>query len=94
MEITKEAVEELKKMVKESGEKDAGVRIDAVGSCCGVSFNMEVTGKGKSDDNTVDFDGLKVFVSKNAQQKLADSTIGFTASGEFSIRGASSSCCG
>jgi Fe-S cluster assembly iron-binding protein IscA len=54
---------------------------------------MEVTGKGKSDDKTVTVDGLKIFMSVDTQQKLSASTIDYTSSGEFSIKG-QSSCCG
>jgi iron-sulfur cluster assembly accessory protein len=98
MQITKAAVEEFKKIVSESGEKDAGIRIVASRSgCCGTSFSLEVTGTGESGDKTVMVDGLKVFMPSDTEDKLADSTIDYSESccGGFTIRGSSSSsCCG
>ena len=95
MEITKAAVEQFKKMLKDEGEKDAGIRISLSGGCCGASYSIEVAEKAEKGDKTLSQDGIKLFLSQEAEEKLRCATIDSTEAG-FILRGLSqskSSCC-
>lgn len=96
MEITKSAVKEFQKMIKEDCGKDSGLRIFiSGGGCCGTSFGLEVTAKGESGEKEITKDGIKIFLSKEAEEKLSVATIDFSGGG-FKISGlpsSGSSCC-
>jgi iron-sulfur cluster assembly accessory protein len=95
MEITKSAVEQFKKMLKDEGGKDSGVRISVSGGCCGATFGLAIAEKAEKGDKTLTQDGIKLFLSKEAEEKLSAATIDSTNKG-FTIRGlpsSGSSCC-
>jgi len=96
MEITKSAVAEFKKIIKENGGKDSGIRIFiSGGGCCGTSFGLEVTEKGEPGEKAITKDGIKVFLSKEAEEILLNATIDSSSEG-FKISGlpaSGSSCC-
>jgi len=95
MQITKTAAEQFKKMLKEDGGKDSGIRITVSGGCCGATFGLEIAEKAEKNDNTITKDGIKMFLSTDAQEKLENATID-SSEGGFVIRGLSSSgssCC-
>ncbi|OGS38623.1 MAG: hypothetical protein A2551_06345 [Elusimicrobia bacterium RIFOXYD2_FULL_34_30] len=97
MQITKSAVEQFKKMLKDDGGKDSGIRIFiSGGGCCGTTFGLDVSEKGEKGDKTITENGVKIFVSPDADEKLSEATIDHSGSSieGFKIRGLSSSCCG
>jgi len=95
MEITNSAVEQFKKMLKDEGGKDSGIRIFVSGGgCCGTSFGIDISEKGEPDDKTITKDGVKIFVTQDTEEKLSGATIDCHV-GRLIIRGvsSSSSCC-
>ena len=97
MEITKSAVQELKKMILESDlGKDAGIRFFVSGGGCCPSYGLDIVEKGEPGDEFIENDELKVFIQSEAYEGLSMAMIDFTESGEnagFVIKGLPS-CCG
>jgi len=56
---------------------------------------MDIVNKPNSDDITLEDDGVKVFLEKEAERILADATLNYSDEGGFEITGLQgSSCCG
>ena len=98
LDITEAAIEELKNLLAGAGAKDSGIRISvSSGGGCGPAFGMDIAEKGESGDDTIEKNGLKVFVEPMAHIELFDATIDCVGSGDqkrFAITGLSSGCCG
>ena len=95
------AVEKAKEILKAEGKEGWGLRVFIHGSgCCGPSYGMDLDEKASEGDQTVEKNGLKVFVDKEAAESLSSKEIDYikTEQGEgFVINGGeqpSGSSCG
>jgi iron-sulfur cluster assembly protein len=99
LEITPQAVQEFKRILKGDGNEGKTIRIFSVGGgCCGPSVGMDVVAKGQQDDETIEKDGLVLYLEQKAATALDGVTIDFSDGGPrkgFMIKNpASGGCCG
>jgi iron-sulfur cluster assembly protein len=93
--ISDVAAEKGKQMLTAEGKTDWGLRIYmAESSCCGPSFGMDINEHPSKDDKIIEKNGLKVFIDKNAFEKLNGMEIHFEETKEhsgFTLRGSQQS---
>jgi iron-sulfur cluster insertion protein len=99
LELTPQAVQEFKQILKGKGNEGKSIRIFSIGGgCCGPSVGMDVVAKGQQDDVTIENDGLVVHLEKTASTALDGVTIDYSNSGPrkgFMIKNpAAGGCCG
>lgn len=98
--VSENAAHQLKDLIKQEGEKIAGLRMMVIeGGCSGYSYQMEFVEAADPRDRVVEHDGVKVFVDPASAEMLDEATIDFIdgLQGGFTIRNpkAKSSCgCG
>jgi iron-sulfur cluster assembly accessory protein len=101
LKISDVAAEKAKEILKAEGKEGWGLRVFIHGSsCCGPSYGMDLDEKASEGDETIEQNGLKVFVDKEASESLSSKEIDYikTEQGEgFVINGGeqpSGSSCG
>ncbi|MBA4372069.1 MAG: iron-sulfur cluster assembly accessory protein [Thermodesulfovibrio sp.] len=98
LKITDSAAEKAKEILKAEGKEGWGLRIFVQGSsCCGPSYGMDIDEKAADGDETVEKNGLKVFVNAETSASLTDKEIDYVANdrGEgFVINGGAAPSCG
>ncbi|MDA8083731.1 MAG: iron-sulfur cluster assembly accessory protein [Nitrospiraceae bacterium] len=98
LKISDSAAEKAKEILKAEGKEGWGLRIFVQGGgCCGPSYGMDIDEKAATDDDTVENNGLKVFMNKEASASLADKEIDYVSTdrGEgFVINGGAAPSCG
>ena len=91
LKISDIAAEKAKEILKAEGKEGWGLRVFIHGSgCCGPSYGMDLDEKASEGDETIEKNGLKVFVDKDASASLSSKEIDFikTEQGEgFVING-------
>jgi len=91
LKISESAAEKAKEVLKAEGKEGWGLRVFIHGSgCCGPSYGMDIDEKADEGDETVEKDGLKVFMDKEASESLSGKEIDYvkTPQGEgFVING-------
>lgn len=97
LEITPKAVLQFKEVLKDQEGKT--IRIFSIGGgCCGPSVGMDVVAKGEPDDETIEQDGLRMYLEKKASAALDGVIIDFSDHGPrqgFMITNpAGGGCCG
>lgn len=89
--ISDNAAEKAKEILKAEGKEGWGLRVFIHGSgCCGPSYGMDIEEVAGAEDETVEKNGLKVFVDKETLTSLSDKEIDYvkTPEGEgFVING-------
>jgi iron-sulfur cluster insertion protein len=92
--ISDTAAEKAKAILKSEGKEGWGLRVFIHGSgCCGPSYGMDIDQTAAEGDETVEKNGLKVFVDKDAYASLTGKEIDYvkTEQGEgFVINGGES----
>ena len=82
LELTSKAVQEFKQILKGKGNEGKTIRIFSIGGgCCGPSVGMDVVDKGHEDDETIEHDGLVVYLEMKASLALDGVIIDFSADG-------------
>jgi len=98
LEITPTAIQEFKRILKEKGNEGKTIRIFSIGGgCCGPSVGMDIVDKGQQDDETIERDGLVVYLEQKASASLDGVTIDFSSGPRqgFVIKNpAAGGCCG
>ena len=73
--LTDKAVERFKKILKDEGRENYGIRIFADGpGCCGPSLALDLAEQAVEGDATFEKEGLKVFIGKDAKEKVQRGT--------------------
>jgi iron-sulfur cluster assembly accessory protein len=89
--ISDAAAEKGAQILKTEGKEGWGLRVFIHGAgCCGPSYGLDIDEKAAEDDQTVEKNGLKVFMDKEAAQSLSGKEIDYvkTEQGEgFVISG-------
>ena len=81
--ITDVAAEKTKEILAAEGKAEWGLRFyTAGGGCCGPSFGIDLVEKPVDGDETVEKDGAKFFIDKEAHEKLSGKTIDFVDDGD------------
>ncbi len=97
LKVSDTAAEKAKEILKSEGKEGWGLRIFIHGSgCCGPSYGMDIDEKASEGDETVEKNGLKVFVDKEAYASLGEKEIDYikTEQGEgFVINGGEAPSC-
>jgi len=96
--ITDKAVEKVKTILVAEGKSSWGLRIYNAGKgCCGPSYGLDINETPLADEETIEQNGLKVFVDKKIVTSLSGMKLDYYDDGEqagFSLTGGSaSSCC-
>ncbi len=98
LKISDTAAEKAKAILKAEGKEGWGLRVFIHGSgCCGPSYGMDIDQAAAEGDETVEKNGLKVFVDKEAFASLSGREIDYvkTEQGEgFVINGGTAPSCG
>jgi iron-sulfur cluster assembly accessory protein len=96
--ISDTAAEKAKEILKAEGKEGWGLRVFVHGAgCCGPSYGMDIDENASEGDETVEKNGLKVFVAKDAFESLSGKEIDYvkTPQGEgFVINGGDAPSCG
>lgn len=96
--ISDKAAEKAKDILKAEGKEGWGLRIFVHGSgCCGPNYGLDINENPTEGDETVEKDGLKVFVDKEAMSTLSNKEIDYvsTPQGEgFVINSSEPPSCG
>jgi iron-sulfur cluster assembly accessory protein len=81
--ISDVAVEKAKEIIDTEGKTGHGLRFFTAGSsCCGPSFDIDIVEKPEDGDDIIEKDGLKLFVGKEASEKLNGMELHFVDDGE------------
>lgn len=81
--ISDSAAEKAKEILKSEGKEGWGLRVFVHGSgCCGPSFGMDINENPSEGDQTVEKNGLKVFVEEQAFANLSGKEIDYVRSPE------------
>ena len=97
--ITKPAVERYQKMMLDKGEAGRALRIRVVGGgCSGMTYEMGFESEAKSDDQVLEFHGMRVFVDPKSVPHLKgvqiDYKTGLTHAGFKIVNPNAKSTCG
>lgn len=93
--LTDNALQRFKKILKDEGCEDYGIRIFTADSgCCGPSLALDLVEQAKDGDVTFKKDGLKVFIEKDANELLAAATMDFSEQRGFAVNGMEEHACG
>ncbi len=96
--ISDMAAEKAKEVLKAEGKENWGLRVYTHGSgCCGPSYGLDLDEKAGDNDETVEKDGLKVFIDKDTFASLDNKEIDYIKNqhGEgFVISGGEPPSCG
>jgi iron-sulfur cluster assembly accessory protein len=91
LKISDTAAEKALQLLKTEGKEGWGLRVFIHGAgCCGPSYGLDIDEKAAEGDETVEKNGLKVFMDKEAAKSLTGKEIDFvkTEQGEgFVING-------
>lgn len=78
LKISDLAAEKAKEILKAEGKEGWGLRVFVHGSsCCGPSYGMDLDQNPSEGDETIEKDGLKVFVDKEASASLSSKEIDY-----------------
>ncbi len=98
LKISDAAADKAKQILKVEGKEGWGLRISVhAGGCCGPSYGLDILENPQDGDETVEKNGLKVFVDKEAMPSLGNKEIDYitTPQGEgFVINGLEPPSCG
>lgn len=76
--ITERAAQELKKILKEEGKEDYGIKIYIAGmGCSGPSYGISLAREAEEDEKEIESNGIRIFVSDAVEAYLADSEIDY-----------------
>jgi len=78
LKISDAAADKAKEILKAEGKEGWGLRIFVHGSgCCGPSYGMDINETPADGDATVEHNGLKVFLDKDASASLDDKEVDY-----------------
>ena len=76
--LTEKAVEQVKQMMKESGEEHAYFRVGVYGGgCSGLSYAMGFEHNKREDDHEFEQNGLRILIDKESALVLKGTTIDY-----------------
>ena len=96
MTITDKAAEKAKAILAAEGKADWGIRIYVAGEgCCGPSYGLNLQEEQMPDDETIEKNGLRVFMDKDVLKTLKGMAFDYYSGEEgegFIFTGGAPSC--
>ncbi len=94
MKVTPIAIEELSKVLAETNNPQAGIRVFAQQGCCGPGLQMSLEENISVGDKMVTIDNVNFFVEEQAESMLEGVTVDYGPQG-FRLQGMkrSGGCC-
>ncbi len=96
--ITDIAAEKAKEILTEEGKPEWGLRFYTAGSsCCGPSYGIDIVEEPSKGDETIEKNGLKVYIEADTYKNLAGMKIDYIQEGDnegFVIAGGQPPSCG
>ena len=86
MKVTPIAIEELSKVLAQTENPQAGVRVFAQDGCCGPGLQMSIVENMATGDQMRTIDEVNFFIDEKAEEMLDGVTIDFGPGG-FSLHG-------
>ena len=86
MKVTTSAIEELSKVLAETDNPQAGIRVFAQQGCCGPGLQMSLEENISAGDKMLTIDNVNFFVEEQAETMLEGVTIDFGPNG-FRLEG-------
>ncbi len=86
MKVTPSAVEELSKVLAETDNPQAGIRVFAQQGCCGPALQMSIAENITAGDKMLTIDHVNFFIDEKAEKMLEGVTIDFGPNG-FRLQG-------
>ncbi len=86
MKVTKEALNEFSKVLTQTDNPQAGIRVFSEAGCCGPGLQLSVAGQMPPGDKLVSIDEVNFFVEEKAEEMLKGVTIDFGERG-FRLEG-------
>ncbi len=86
MKVTPSAIEELSKVLSQTENPQAGIRVFAQDGCCGPGLQMSVAENVPAGDKVVSVDNVNFFIEEKAEDMLTEVTIDFGPQG-FRLEG-------
>lgn len=86
MKVTPIAIEELSKILTETENPEAGVRVFAQDGCCGPGLQMSLEEKIGADDKMLTIENVNFFVEAQAETMLEGVTLDYGPQG-FRLEG-------
>lgn len=81
LKVTKEAAEYIATLLKKDGKESHGLKIEVMpGGCAGMKYFMAFQEKPDTGDKTLEFHGVKIFISLMALGLVKGSTVEFVQS--------------
>lgn len=78
LKISDSAAEKAKGLLKNEGKEEWGLRIFIHGAgCCGPSYGLDINEHASEGDETVEHNGLKLFIAQDASEGLIDKEIDY-----------------
>lgn len=93
MKVTTSAIEELSKVLVQTENPKAGIRVFAQEGCCGPGLQMSIAENLATGDTMRTIDGVNFFIDERAEGMLEGVTIDFGPAG-FSLHGFKDNGCG
>ncbi len=96
--ITERAAEEIKKILREEGKEDYGVKVYIAGmGCSGPSYGLTLAKEAEEGEKEIESNGIRIFVSEVVEAYLADSEIDYVETpygSGFAVNAPGGSACG
>lgn len=81
LQVSETAAEKAKELLKAEGKEGWGLRIFVHGSgCCGPSYGLDINEQAAEGDQTIEKNGLKVFVAQDAAEGLNNKEVDYIKS--------------
>ncbi len=76
--ITERAAEEIKKILRQEGKEDHGIKVYIAGmGCSGPSYGLTIAREPEEGEREIESNGIRIFVSEAVEAYLADSEIDY-----------------
>ncbi len=83
LKVTETAADMAKAILKKEGKEDWGLKIFMHGSgCCGPSYGLDINENAAENDETIEENGLKIFIDKEAASSLNNKEIDYIKTNE------------
>lgn len=86
MKVTSPALEELSKVLQQTGDSQAGIRLFTQEGCCGPGLQMSVAPAPGQGESLVAIENVNFFIEEKALEMLSGVTIDFGSQG-FRLEG-------
>lgn len=94
MNFTENALKQFKKQISENETPTSGIRFYTTQGCCSPSLQMNITKNQSPGDKVLQFDGLDIYITPEAEKILSEITIDYSDEGFRSVKTSNESSAG